>query len=69
MRCSGEERREVTEAVEDMNMNFGGRCCGEERVSVSRFCKPARWGVKERRRVVKFTVQAAWIIVVAVLAI
>ena len=36
---------------------------------MSRFCKPARCGAKERRRVVKFTVQAAWIIVVAVLAI
>jgi len=54
------EGEAMTEAVEEQKRRRGG--CGEERARVRRWERPARWVVKERRRVVKFTVQAAWII-------
>jgi hypothetical protein len=50
----------MTEAVEEQKRRRGGR--GAERAMARRWERPARWGLKERRRVVKFTVQAAWII-------
>lgn len=50
----------MTEAVEEQKRRRGGR--GAERARARRWERPARWGLKERRRVVKFTVQAAWII-------
>jgi len=54
----------MTEAVEEQKMKRDRR---EERASARRWVRPARCGVKERRRVVKLTVQAAWMIRVAVL--
>jgi len=54
------EGEAMTEAVEEQKRRRGG--WGAERARVRRWVRPARWGVKERRRVVKFTVQAAWII-------
>lgn len=53
----GEVGEDVTDAVEEMNMKRGGSW--RERARLRRFCRPARCGANERRRVVKFTVHAA----------
>ena len=66
----GEGWEEVTAAVEEQKMNLGvGLPCGEDKTKARRFRKPAIWSFsKERKRVVKFTVQAAWITSVVFLA-
>lgn len=63
------EGEDVTDAVEEQKMNFGGTARGDERARARRWDRPAIWSFsKERRRVVKFTAQAAWIIVVVLAA-
>lgn len=66
-----EEGVEVVEAVEEQNMRRGRGAFLflEERQKVRRWCSPAIWShSKERRRALKFTVQAQCISVVVVLA-
>lgn len=56
--CVGEA---VTEAVEEQKTKAGGTGWGEERARRRRWERPARWSrVKLRRRVLKLTDQAAW---------
>lgn len=54
---------EVTDAVEEQKRKAGGRGRGEESARASKLCKPAMWSfTKLRRRVLKLTAQAAWMI-------
>lgn len=53
----------VTDAVEEQKRNAGDCGRGEESARVSRLCRPVMWsGTKLRRRVLKLTDQAAWMI-------
>lgn len=54
---------EVTDAVEEQKRKAGGRGRGEESARASKLCKPTIWSfTKLRRRVLKLTDQAAWMI-------
>lgn len=59
----------MTLAVDEQKMKFGGE--GEEDASAKlmRLCRPAMWSfVKLERRMLKFTAQAAWMMMVVRLA-
>ena len=57
--------KDVTDAVDEQKRKPGGFDRGEESANASKWCKPAMWSsMKLRKRVLKFTDQAAWITIV-----